>query len=64
MLFPDYTKEWNKHSEEIRNINTIDKLKSIFLSFISSTEHLDCAIYDMNSVQLLTRLRLKFQQFK
>ena len=64
MLLQDYTKEWNKHSEEIGNINTIDKLKPIFLCFISSTEHVDCVIYDMNSVQLLTRLRLKFQQFK
>ena len=53
-------KTWRNLSEELRNINSINKFKSSILNFVSSTETSVFEVHDIKGVKLLTRLRLDF----
>ena len=53
-------KEESKLSGEVRNIGLIDKFKSTALNLIRPIENSDLSIHDINSVKVLTCLRLNF----
>ena len=49
-----------KLSEELRNINSINKFKTSILNFVRPRENSVFEVHDINGVKLLTRLRLNF----
>ena len=59
-FFPHCAKEWSKLSEKTRNRDSINKLKSSALTFIRHRENSVFANHDINSIKLLTHLRLNF----
>ena len=59
-LFPHYAKEWENLSEELRNIDSINKFKLSILNFVRPRENSVFAVHDINGLKLLTRSRLNF----
>ena len=59
-FFPHCTVAWGNLREKLRNIDSINTFKSSILNFIRPRENSVFAVYDINGVKLLTRLRLDF----
>ena len=58
--FPYCINQWNRLSDEIKNVNSINKFKKSILSFIKVKENSIFNVHDPVGIKLLTRLRLKF----
>ena len=59
-FFPQCAEAWGNHSEALTNIDSINTFKSRILNFVRPRENLVFPVHDINSVKLLTRLRLDF----
>ena len=59
-FFPHSAEAWGNLSEELRNIDSINKLKTSILNFVRPRENSVSEVHYINGVKLLTRLRLKF----
>ena len=59
-FFPHCAKEWGNLSEELRNIDSINTFKLSILNFVRPRENSVFAVHDINSLKLLTLLRLNF----
>ena len=59
-FFPHCAEAWENLSEELRNINSINKFKTSILNFVRPRENSVFEVHDINGVKLLTRLRLDF----
>ena len=61
-FYPCSTKEWCIFCEEIRNAVSVNKFKTIILSFIRPKENSVFVIHGTKGMKLLMRLRLNFSR--
>ena len=57
-FFPHCAEVWGNLSEELRNVNSINKFKTSILNFVRPRENSVFEVHDIKGVKLLTRLRL------